>query len=74
MVRIQSLAQDIHRCGHLNKKNIEFLLWLSESRDIISEDAGSIIGIRTLVKDPALTQAAERSQMWLGSGVARAVL
>ena len=49
-------------------------MWLSESRDIISEDAGSIIGIRTLVKDPALTQAAERSQMWLGSGVARAVV
>ena len=54
----------------------EFPLWLSRlrSRHGVSKDAVLIRGLTQWVKDPVLPQAQCRLQLWLGSGVAMAVV
>ena len=60
----------------LVKKMIgEFPLWLSrlKTQHCLCEDAGSIPYLHQWVKGPECPQAEAQLQMWLGSGVARAV-
>ena len=55
----------------------EFLLWLSglRTRHSVHEDVGSVSSLTQWVKNPALPQAVwPRSQIWLGSGIARALV
>ena len=64
------------RCFSVRKSMTEFLLGLSRLRTQhnLHEDAGLIPGPTPLVKDPALSQLLQRSQIWLRSGVAAAVV
>ena len=54
----------------------EFLQWLSGLRPpcFLHEDSGSIPGLTQWIKDLSLLQALAKSQMWLGSLVAVAVV
>ena len=77
LITLKQKKDKLYFLVHVNKcQGLESPLWVGglRTQHSVCEDAGSTLGPAPWVKDLVLSQTEHRSQMWLGYGIAVAVV